>query len=308
MGKTLLDPNNAIEIEGLVKDFRVYHRAFGNLKAQMVQGIKKVLQRDVAAAYSLRRALNQININIPAGQGVVLLGQNGSGKSTLLSILARIYLPTEGEVRYQGQIAALLELGVGFNQELTGIENVVFSGVVRGLTHQQVAERYQSIIEFSELPHNVLDLPARMYSTGMQARLAFSIATHCDADIFLIDEGLAVGDMAFQAKCLARMQKFREDGKTIVLVQHALNYVERFADRCIWLDKGEIRMDGDAKEVSDAYELHMLGRNVKRVRDDDDDVLPIAEAEIEEYGFGGSDEDAETSKQDVDSIDNILGD
>jgi lipopolysaccharide transport system ATP-binding protein len=253
----LLDPNNAIEVDGLVKDFRVYHRAFANLKSQVVYGVKQLVQRDVAAAFSLRRALDNLTFDIPHGQGVALLGHNGSGKSTLLAILSRVYLPTAGEVRYQGSIASLLELGVGFNPELTGIENVFFSGVVRGLTQQQVADRYQSIVDFSELPANVLDLPTRMYSSGMEARLAFSVATHIDADIFLIDEALAVGDMAFQAKCLARMREFRDAGKTIILVQHNLANVQTFADRAIWLDHGEIRMDGEAKEVATAYEKHM---------------------------------------------------
>jgi ABC-type polysaccharide/polyol phosphate transport system ATPase subunit len=254
------DPNNAIEVEGLVKDFRVYHRAFATLKSQVVHGVKQLFQRDVGAASSLRRALNGISFEIPQGQGVALLGKNGSGKSTLLAILSRVYLPTAGEIRYQGKIASLLELGVGFNPELTGIENVFFSGIVRGLSEQQVAERYQSIVDFSELPPSVLDLPSRMYSSGMEARLAFSVATHIDSDIFLIDEALAVGDIAFQAKCLNRMREFRDAGKTIILVQHGITNIQAFADRAIWLEQGEIRMDGDAQEVANAYEKHMRGQ------------------------------------------------
>ena len=258
------DPNNAIEVDNLIKDFRVYHRKFATLKSQVVYGARQLLQRDIAAAFSLKRALDDVTFAVPRGQSVALLGHNGSGKSTLLSILSRVYLPTSGELRYQGGLASLLELGVGFNPELTGIENVFFSSIVRGLSPEQVAQRYKSIVEFSELDESVLDLPTRMYSSGMEARLAFSVATHLDADIFLIDEGLAVGDMAFQEKCFARLRQYRDAGKTIMLVTHGIDAVRAYADRAIWLDHGSIQMDGPAGEVADAYELHMHSKQRDR--------------------------------------------
>ena len=251
------DPNNAIEIEDLVKDFRVYHRRFATLKAQMVQGVRELFQRDVAAAYSLKRALDGITLRIPKGQSIWLMGHNGSGKSTLLSILSRVYLPTSGEVRYQGSLASLLELGVGFDPELTGIENVFFSAMVRGLSRDQVADRYKSILEFSELDESVLDLPTRMYSSGMQARLAFAVATHVNADIFLIDEALAVGDIGFQQKCISKLKEFHDAGKTIVVVAHAAGLVQQLSERAVWLDHGQVRMDGPTNVISAEYTRYM---------------------------------------------------
>ncbi len=253
-----MNPANAIEVEHLTKEFRVYHRAYGTLKAQTVHVLQRLMHRDIAASFSLRRALNDVSFDVPKGQAVALIGHNGSGKSTLLSILTRIYLPSQGEIRMRGRVSSLLELGVGFNPELTGIENVFFSGALRGLADSEIAQRYPSIVEFAELDDETMDLPTRMYSSGMSARLAFAVAINIDSEILLIDEALAVGDINFQEKCLAKLQEYKAEGRTIFLVTHDHNFVERFADRAIWLDHGNKHMDGTATEIVPKFRDFML--------------------------------------------------
>jgi ABC-type polysaccharide/polyol phosphate transport system ATPase subunit len=246
-----------IEVSDLVKDFRVYHRSYGSIKSHAAAVAKSLLLGRTHGEYDLRRALDHVSFNVSPGEVLAVVGRNGSGKSTLLSILARVYLPTAGEARIRGRVVGLLELGAGFHQELTGIENVFFNGAVLGLTDTQIADRLDSIVAFAELDAQAMDLPVRMYSSGMQLRLAFALAAHLDEEILLVDEGLAVGDQTFQQKCIARMEEFKKDGRTILLVTHTLWHVDRIADRVIWLDKGRIKMEGDVKEVMAAYREEM---------------------------------------------------
>ncbi|MDQ2800042.1 MAG: ATP-binding cassette domain-containing protein, partial [Armatimonadota bacterium] len=182
-----------------------------------------------------------------------LIGRNGSGKSTLLSILSRVYLPTSGEARLRGRLVSLLELGAGFHSELTGAQNVFFNGALLGLTERDVAARYDQILDFAELDAGAMDLPVRMYSSGMQLRLGFSVAVHLEADILLVDEGLAVGDEGFQEKCFAKMAQFKTQGRTILMVTHELDHVERLAQRVLWLDGGRLVADGDVPTVLSRY-------------------------------------------------------
>jgi len=201
----------------------------------------------------IRRALDGVSLRINRGESVGLIGRNGSGKSTLLSILSRVYLPTEGEARVRGRMMSLLELGAGFHPELTGNDNIFFNGAMMGLSEEDILNRYDAVLAFSGLDPRTMDLPVRMYSSGMQLRLGFSIAVHLDADVLLIDEGLAVGDEGFQEKCFAKIEEFRDTGKTILMVTHELDHIERLGHRVVWLNKGKIVMDGDVGEVLEAY-------------------------------------------------------
>ena len=242
-------PECAIEVLHLSKDFRVYHRTFATLKSAVAHAVTRLIKRSDKPGFEVRPILKDISFTVFKGETVALLGKNGSGKSTLLSILSRIYLPTSGEVRIHGRIMSLLELGAGFHQELTGLDNLRFQAAMLGIREDELSERLQRIIDFSELDPNVLDLPVRMYSSGMQLRLAFSTAINLDADILLVDEALSVGDQGFQDKCLAKMVDLQRQGKTIVMVTHGLDQLKDFAHRAIWLDEGRVIADGNADEI-----------------------------------------------------------
>jgi ABC-type polysaccharide/polyol phosphate transport system ATPase subunit len=245
--------NVAIEVAHLSKQFRVYHRTFASLKSALVHFMSRLLRGGGKPGFEIRHILNDLTFTINKGETVALLGRNGSGKSTLLSILSRIYLPTSGEARIYGRVMSLLELGAGFHQELTGMDNLRFQAAMLGFPDSELIKRLQTIIDFSELDPSVLDLPVRMYSSGMQLRLAFSTAIHLDADILLVDEALSVGDQGFQDKCLAKMIDLQREGKTIVMVTHGLDQLKNFAHRAIWLEKGKIIGDGDADTVVAQY-------------------------------------------------------
>lgn len=197
-------------------------------------------------------ALRGIDVAVDAGESVALVGRNGSGKSTLLSLIGRIYLPNQGTLAVRGRVAPLLQMGAGFHPELSGRENIEMNGVILGLTRRQVAEREDSIIEFSEI-REFIDAPLRSYSTGMVMRLAFSVATHADPEILLVDEALAVGDEGFQEKCFARIEELKEDGRTILFVSHEMTDVTRVATRAIWLEQGRVRMDALPSQVVEEY-------------------------------------------------------
>jgi ABC-type polysaccharide/polyol phosphate transport system ATPase subunit len=246
-------PPPAVEVAGLTKEFRVYHRTFASLKGHAAALASKLVRRDIPSGFETRRALDGVTFQVPKGQTVALVGRNGSGKSTLLSILSRIYLPTAGEATLRGRMVSLLELGAGFDAELTGTQNVFFNGVILGLSEEQVAGSYDAILDFAELDRQAMDLPVRMYSSGMQLRLGFAIAVHLHADLLLVDEGLAVGDEGFQEKCFRKMEEFKTQGKTILMVTHELDHVERLADRVLWLDRGRLVRDGGVADVLADY-------------------------------------------------------
>jgi len=196
--------------------------------------------------------LKGVDLSVRQGECVAVIGKNGAGKSTLLSLLARIYKPSEGEVSIQGRVAPLLELGAGFHPDLSGLENIYFNGVILGLTREQIQARLPQIVEFSELGDHI-GAPVRTYSSGMQARLGFSVAVHVDAEILIVDEVLAVGDYNFERKCFAKIDEFRKSGGTILLVSHQLDLVKKIADRVVWLKNGVVVQDGSAEEVVAAY-------------------------------------------------------
>lgn len=205
-------------------------------------------------------ALKDINFEVYAGSTVGLLGQNGAGKSTLLRLLGGIGRPDQGKIEVDGKVSGLLDLGAGFHSDLTGRENIYITGVVGGLTRQEVAQQFDSIVSFAEL-EPFIDHPLRTYSSGMYMRLAFSVAVHVRPDVLLIDEVLAVGDVGFQKKCIDRIGQFRKDGCAIVLVTHDATLVSDFCDQALWLDYGQPMGLGAAREVSARYSSFMETRH-----------------------------------------------
>ena len=213
--------------------------------------IRRVLRRPL----HVRRAhfmLSQVNLRIERGEVVALIGHNGSGKSTALRLIAGIYLPSQGTIETNGRIAAVIELGAGFHPELTGAENIALYAAVLGLGRRELAQRFDEIVEFAEM-REVLDTPLKYYSSGMEARLAFSVAVCLEPDTLLLDEVLAVGDEAFRQRCLERLKAFNARGGTMVIVSHELDQVRDLCSRAIWLDHGLVRMDGDVETVLAAY-------------------------------------------------------
>ena len=199
-----------------------------------------------------RNVLRNINLNIEKGETVALIGTNGSGKSTLLKLMTKIIYPTKGTIKTHGKLTSLLELGAGFHPDFTGRENIYFNASIFGLTAAEIDRRVDEIIKFSEL-EEFIDAPVRTYSSGMYMRLAFSVAINVDAEILLIDEILAVGDQHFQDKCFAKLHELKDSGRTIVIVSHSLEAVEKLCKRAIWIYNGEVRLDGNTKDVIKEY-------------------------------------------------------
>ena len=197
-------------------------------------------------------ALDGINLEIKKGEAVGIIGSNGAGKSTLLKILSRVTAPTEGDVWFDGRIASMLEVGTGFHRELTGRENIYMNGAILGMTRKEVDAKIESIIDFSEC-RQFIDTPVKRYSSGMYVKLAFAVASHLDAEILIMDEVLAVGDMAFQKKCLGKMGDEAASGKTVLYVSHNMATIRNLCTRCIVLDKGKVIFDGDVENAIDIY-------------------------------------------------------
>jgi ABC-2 type transport system ATP-binding protein len=238
-------PHAAVDVVGLNKTFRVPRQHVMTLKERALHPLRRI---DVDELVALR----DISFQVAEGEFFGIVGRNGSGKSTLLKCLAGIYRADTGRLRIAGRLAPFIELGVGFNTELTAIDNVVINGVMMGLTPRQARERFDAIIAFAEL-ESFLDLKLKNYSSGMQVRLAFSVMVESDADVYLIDEVLAVGDAAFQQKCFDVFYRLRDAGKTIVLVTHDMPLIERFAHRSLALESGRIDLIGEPAEVAQRY-------------------------------------------------------
>lgn len=208
-------------------------------------------------------ALKDINFTVNKGEVLGVIGANGSGKSTLLKILSRITAPTTGELSYKGRIASMLEVGTGFNPEMTGRENIYLNGAILGMSSAEVSEKLQAIIDFSEC-EEFIDTPVKRYSSGMYVKLAFSVAAHLDSDILIMDEVLAVGDVQFQQKCLDKMHSVVQDeGRTVIFVTHSLGSLRQLCTRCIVLKKGQMTFDGN---VEDAIEFYTGNVRVKEIR------------------------------------------
>jgi ABC-2 type transport system ATP-binding protein len=232
----------AVEIEGLSKRFRLYHEKFTSLKERVLHGGR--------VPYEDFWALQDINLRIEAGDSIGLVGHNGSGKSTLLKCVAGILRPTAGEIRTAGRLAALLELGAGFQPDLSGRENVFLNGSLLGLKRVDITRRFDEIVEFAgEEVERMIDNQVKFYSSGMYVRLGFAIAINVDPDILLVDEVLAVGDEAFQRKCLDKVRSFQAEGRTIIVVTHAADLVRQVCTRAAALDHGQLVAAGDPNDV-----------------------------------------------------------
>jgi ABC-type polysaccharide/polyol phosphate transport system ATPase subunit len=240
----------AITVRNLSKTFRLPEERRGTLR-------ERLMKFGVRNERKAKRTLDDISFEIQQGEFFGIIGRNGSGKSTLLKILAGIYLPDKGShIQIHGRIAPMLELGVGFNQELTGRENVYLSATILGLTRAEIDARYEEIVRFAEL-ENFMEQQVKHYSSGMSVKLAFSVAAQIDAPIMLLDEVLAVGDFVFQEKCFALFEQYKKEGKTIILVTHDPKAMERFADRAMLIHQSRIDMTGDPHDVLEKY--HALG-------------------------------------------------
>ncbi len=238
-----------VDVRDVHKSFQLSHSGSASLKTMLLWWRKR-------AEIEKLDVLNGVTFQVKRGECVSLIGKNGAGKSTLLALVARVYKPTSGEVVTNGRVAPLLELGAGFHPDLSGVENVLFNSMMLGLTRKQARERAAEIIEFSEIGRHI-DAPVRTYSSGMQARLGFAVATHVDADVLIVDEVLAVGDIAFERKCYDYIERFKAAGGSILFVSHSMPAVERFSNRVIWLSNGIIAAHGTASEVIPQYQSAM---------------------------------------------------
>lgn len=236
--------NTAIQIRSISKTFRVYHDRNQSLKASILSGHR--------SRYSEFWALKDVTLDIPEGKTFGFLGLNGSGKSTLLKCVARILTPNAGSITTRGRIAAMLEVGSGFHPELTGRENIYLNGTILGMSKAEIDRKFESIVDFSGV-EEFIDQPVKNYSSGMYVRLGFAVAIHVEPEILLVDEVLAVGDLEFQEKCMAKFAQFREEGRTVVVVSHGLEQMRTFLDQAAWLDHGQLQEVGPATAIVDAF-------------------------------------------------------
>lgn len=234
----------AIVVENVSKRFRMYH--------ERNQSIKAAILRRGRAKFDEFWALRDVSFEIPKGSTFGLIGENGSGKSTMLKCIARILRPNEGSIRSVGSLAALLELGSGFHPELSGRENVYLNGSILGMSKSQIDDKFDAIVDFSGIGE-FIDQPVKNYSSGMYVRLGFSVAINVDPDILLVDEVLAVGDANFQDKCMEKFASFRKQGKTVVVVSHAMGSLRTLCDEAAWLDHGKLQRVGSAADIVDDY-------------------------------------------------------
>lgn len=239
-----------IKVEGISKRFKLYHSPSDRLK-EIILG--RPYHKDFTA-------LDNISFEIGDGETLGIIGQNGAGKSTLLKILSGIVIPDSGSIQIDGKVTGILELGTGFNLEMTGLENIYMNGTLLGMTRDEIDTKKQTIIDFSELG-DFIDEPLKTYSSGMVMRLAFSIAIHADPKCFLVDEALAVGDAYFQQKCMRKIQEFRANGGSIVFVSHDMNAVTMLCDSAIMIDQGKSIVNGEPKEIVDFYQNFLLKKS-----------------------------------------------
>lgn len=243
----------SVAVTGVWKEYALASHRPRTLKEALVGAL-----RGQGAEPPRSWALKEIGFTIEPGESFGIIGTNGSGKSTLLKLLTGISKPTLGTVEVHGKVSALLELGAGFHPDFSGRENTYLNGAILGLTRKEMEERYDSIVAFAELAEHI-DQPVKTYSSGMYMRLAFSIAVHVDPDVLIIDEVLAVGDAAFQKKCIDRIHGFRRDGRTILFVSHSHGQVAQLCDRVAWIDRGVLRALGPSRDVLSRYEAHIAG-------------------------------------------------
>lgn len=237
---------NMIEVDHVSMRFNMAKEKHESLKEYFLAAVQGKLQ------FEEFYALRDVSFSVEKGDFYGLIGLNGSGKSTLLKIISGVYKPTTGKTTVHGTIAPLIELGAGFDMDLTARENIYLNGTVLGMTPKFIDSKFDEIVEFSEL-RDFLDVPLKNYSSGMVSRIAFAIATVTKPDVLIADEILSVGDFLFQEKCEQRMKELMSGGTTVILVSHSIKQIERMCNRVTWLEKGRVRMTGDVKTVCDAY-------------------------------------------------------
>ncbi|MDU5335693.1 ABC transporter ATP-binding protein [Enterococcus sp.] len=245
-----------IEINHLTKKYDMYKKPSDRLK--------EALSPTRKTYHEVFYALNDVNVEVKKGEMIGFIGENGSGKSTILKIITGVLTPSDGEVKIEGNIAALLELGSGFNPEYSGYENIFLNGMVLGFSREEMAEKVDDIINFADIGDHLYQ-PVKTYSSGMFVRLAFAVAINVDPDILIVDEALAVGDLEFQLKCMEKFTELRNAGKTILFVSHDVNAVRRFCDRVYWLKNGVVEAEGETMEITEDYENFLKKKSLKTV-------------------------------------------
>ncbi|EGT0014601.1 ATP-binding cassette domain-containing protein [Clostridium perfringens] len=253
----------AIRVKDLTKKYKLYQKR----SERLANAFGK--EKNIKEFYALKGVSFEIN----KGECVGIIGHNGAGKSTLLKLLTGVAFPTSGEIEINGRLASMLELGSGFNPELTGMENIYFNGSLNGLTKEEIDGKLKDILEFADIG-NFIEQPVKNYSSGMFARLAFAVAINVDPDILIVDEILSVGDVGFQVKCMEKFNEFKKKGKTILYVSHGLGTVKKFCDRAIWLQKGEVVDDGNSVIVVERYyNLNFNPANIEQLKDHKSDII-----------------------------------
>ncbi len=252
----------AIKLSGVKKMYKLGQIGGGTLQGDLQSWWARVrgkedpntkIGQDQRLVGQTFMALNGIDLTVYQGEALGIIGANGAGKSTMLKLLSKVTAPTDGEIDIYGRVASMLEVGTGFNGEMTGRENIYMNGAILGMTKAEIDAKMEDIIEFSEV-REFIDTPVKRYSSGMYVKLAFSVAAHLDSEIMIMDEVLAVGDMAFQKKCLTKMREAaNREGRTVLYVSHNMNTIRQLCDRCIVLDKGKIIFDGDVEEAIEIY-------------------------------------------------------
>lgn len=266
--KNSLDNRGAelsIEVEGVSKDFQIYTKPNDRLKQMVYPRIQRALGREKKKYFQEFSALSDVSMQVKKGEAVGIIGRNGAGKSTLLQIICGTLHPTVGSVNINGRVAALLELGSGFNPEFTGRENVFMNAAILGLTDQEIASKYDDIIAFADIG-SFIERPVKTYSSGMLVRLAFAVIAHVDADVLIVDEALSVGDAFFSQKCMRFLRNFMKNG-TLLFVSHDLGAVLNLCENAIWIQDGKVLAQGKSKQVTEAYleELYAVQSDTKRL-------------------------------------------
>ena len=282
--------NRVLEVDGASKEYRLGMIGGGTLHGDLTSWFARVRGKDDPnvkigkehLAHNQRFwALKDVSFNVDKGDAVALLGRNGAGKSTMLKLISRITAPTEGEIRIRGRVASLLEIGTGFHRELSGRDNIYLNGAIMGMRRSEISARMKDIVEFSEI-EPFIDTPVKRYSSGMYVKLAFAVAAHLDPDVMICDEVLAVGDLAFQQKCLGKMSEIARSGRAVLYVSHNMRTVSQLCNRGLYLDTGKLTYDGTVERAMELYggsSARSVSRNldeVPRYRDRGDTMRMLA--------------------------------
>jgi lipopolysaccharide transport system ATP-binding protein len=252
-----MNKNIAIKVQNLTKVYKLYDKPIDRLK-ESLHPFKKKYHKEF-------HALDNVSFEIKKGETVGIIGKNGSGKSTLLKIITGVLTPTSGRVTIHGKISAILELGAGFNPEMTGLENIYLNTSINGMTKEETKKKINDIVEFAELGEHI-NQPIKTYSSGMKARLAFSVSINVEPDILIVDEALSVGDAAFARKCFAKMEEIRQSGATILFVSHSEGSIVSLCNRAIWISNGNQIIDGEPKLVTGLYMKHINEKKIEKLK------------------------------------------